>query len=66
MKKARPKQSPMEWRVTLRSGMVPPGHPKVKVFTSATAFGGYVSALRAFDVIVSFSSPFVAICQDTK
>ena len=64
MRKNLPAQSLMDWRITLRSGMVPANHPRIKVFTSPTAFDGYVSALRALNVAVSFSSPFVAHCQE--
>lgn len=65
MKKRLPVQSLMDWRITLRPGMVPLSRPGIKVFTSPEAFDGYVRALRALDVVVSFSSPFVANCQAT-
>lgn len=57
-------QPAVNWRITLRVGMVAPQHPRIKVFTSVAAFSGYVGALRANGVDVSFSSPFVASCQE--
>ena len=54
----------LEWRITCRTGMVIQGQPPVKVFTSPTAFDGYVGSLRAHGVVVEFSSPFVAFCKD--
>lgn len=63
MKKRAPAPAPMDWRITLRRGMVPASRHNVKVFTSPAAFDGYVSALRALGVIVHFSSPFVAVCE---
>lgn len=64
MKKPLPTQSSMDWRITLRPGMVPANRSRAKVFTSATAFDGYVNALRAHNVVVLFTSPFVAHCQE--
>jgi hypothetical protein len=63
----KPKQTPasLDWRITLRRGMVPAGRDTVKVFTSPTAFDGYVGALRSLGVLVHFTSPFVAHCQET-
>ncbi len=55
----------LEWRITCRTGMVIQGQSPVKVFTSPTAFDGYVGTLRAHGVVVEFSSPFVAFCKDT-
>ncbi len=63
MKKIAPTQTPMDWRINLRPGMVPANRSRVKVFTSPIAFDGYVSALRALGVVVLFTSPFVANCQ---
>ena len=51
-------------RITLRPGMVPADHPQIKVFTSVTAFQGYVAEFRARGVVVSFTTPFIANCQD--
>lgn len=66
MKKTRPEPATMDWRITLRPGMVPCNGTGVKVFTSPTAFDGYVSTLCALGVPVLFTSPFVAHCQDTQ
>ncbi|WPC68331.1 hypothetical protein SBP18_07450 [Rhodoferax ferrireducens] len=55
-----------DWRITLRSGMVAADHPQTKVFTSVAAFQGYVSDLRAHGVVVSFTTPFVAACQEAS
>lgn len=52
-----------EWRIRLRPGMVAADHSVVKVFTSPTAFDGYVKGLRSHDVEVKFSSPYSADCQ---
>jgi hypothetical protein len=49
--------------ITLRAGMVAANHSGVKLFTSETAFQGYVSGLRAHGVVVSFATPFAASCQ---
>ena len=64
MNKPHPVKPSTDWRITLRPGMVPVNHSRIKVFTSVTAFDGYVSALRALDVVVSFSSPFTANVQE--
>lgn len=64
MKKHHSANPPMDWRITLRAGMAPTNRTRVKVFLSATAFNGYVSALRTLGVTVSFDSPFVAICAE--
>ena len=63
MKKTTQIQSTLGWRITLRPGMAPASSRQVKVFTSPMAFDGYVNTLRALGVIVSFSSPFVATCE---
>ena len=57
-------QPASDWRITLRPGMVPADHPQIKVFTSVTAFQGYVAEFRARGVVVSFTTPFIANCQD--
>ena len=56
----------IDWRITLRPGMVAAAHPLVKVFTSPAAFEGYVGGLRLHGVDVSFSSPYVATCKDAS
>lgn len=66
MKKTIPTQPTMNWRITLRPGLGSLKTAKVKVFTSPTAFDGYVGTLRSLGVVVLFSSPFVAHCQDAK
>lgn len=63
MKQASLFKSVADWRIALRPGMVAPGHSQIKVFTSATAFDGYVRELRARAVVVAFSSPFAAACE---
>ncbi|MES2943591.1 MAG: hypothetical protein V4772_12050 [Pseudomonadota bacterium] len=59
-------QPESDWRITLRPGMVAADHPQVKVFSSVAAFQGYVHELRARDVVVSFTTPFVAACQEAS
>lgn len=66
MKKTRPEPAAMDWRITLRPGMVSAHRSRVKVFTSPAAFDGYVSTLRSLGVPVFFTSPFIAHCQDTQ
>ena len=55
-----------DWRIKLRPGMVAADHPQIKVFSSVTAFQGYVHELRTRDVVVSFATPFVAACQEAS
>jgi hypothetical protein len=66
MKKAISAQPAMNWRITLRPGMGSLKTAKVKVFTSPTAFDGYVGTLRSLGVSVSFTSPFVAHCEKSQ
>lgn len=54
------------WRITLRPCMVATNQPLDKVFSSVTAFDGYVHELRERGVAVSFSTPFTAaVCKVT-
>ena len=64
MRKPLPTKPSMDWRITLRPGMTPVNCSRVKVFLSVSAFNGYVSALRAHGVVVSFTTPFVATCAE--
>lgn len=64
MKKQPIAQPAKVWRITLRPGMVAGNRSRVKVFSSVTAFDGYVGALRAHGVAVSFATPFAARCAE--
>lgn len=66
MKKAMPAQPAMSWRITLRPELSSLRNARVKVFTSPTAFDGYVGTLRSLGISVSFTSPFVAHCENAQ